>query len=192
MIEIILKNLAYTFYPVGICAMNNRDLYVDSFEFKNLIDKVNSSFAVIHKERLDSQILDKLKENEILKDFENLTLESSDRCLSYKIDFIEENVLYQLCINISLLVPYYYAYTLKNIIELEPYRWTTLPERDLQAETGKFQSHLAIISNILGEMNFNKFPDRLVTEIIPNINYADVDMGNFTYFNAFFLDDVNL
>lgn len=34
MIELILKNLAYTFYPVGVCAMNNRDLYIASFEFK--------------------------------------------------------------------------------------------------------------------------------------------------------------
>jgi hypothetical protein len=192
MIEIILRNLANTFYPVSICAMNQREEYVKSFEFKNLIDKINSAFDLINDGNLNSQILDLLKGNEILKDIEEVTLEFSDRCLSYKICFFEGKELYQLYINLSILVPYYYIYVLRNNIELEPYRWTDLPQRDKQAENVKFNLHIEAIARVLKKSNFNKFPDELVTKVIPNINYADVEMGSFTYFNAFFLDDVKL
>lgn len=192
MIEIVLKNLAITFYPAGICAMNERETYTKSFEFKNLIDKVNSAFETISREQIDSQILVKLNENDSLKEFQNETLESSDRCLTYKANFIEGKTLYQLCVNISVVVPYFYIYILKNDIELEPYHWITLPERDKQAETNKYNSQINEVADILKKMDFNKFPDKLVTKVIPYINYADVDMGSFTYFNAFFLDDVNL
>jgi hypothetical protein len=172
--------------------MNEREAYMSSFEFKNLIEKINSAFADISNEQLDLLILDKLKENVILKDFENITLESSDRCLTYKANFLEGNVLYQLCINISVIVPYYYVYVLKNDIELEPYRWVTLPEREKHVETEKFQSHIKMIIDVLNQLSLNRFPDTLLTKIIPDINYADVEMGSFTYFNAFFLDEVNL
>lgn len=191
MIEIILKNLAHTFYPVGLCARNDRGAYINSFEFKNLIEKVNSAFADINNKQIDLLILDKLKKNEILKDFENVTLESSDRCLTYKSNFLEGNVLHQLCINISVIAPYYYVYVLKNDIEL-PYRWITLPARDKHLETEKFQSHIKKINEILNQLFLNRFPDTLLTKVLPDINYADVEIGSFTYFNAFFLDDVNL
>jgi len=77
--------------------------------------------------------------------------------------------------------------------EAEPYRWLTLPQRDEAVEIGKFGSQIALISDTIEKkFFFNKFPDSLVNTIIPDINYADVELGSFTYFNAFFLDDVNL
>lgn len=193
MIEIILNNLATTYYPKKLCAMRDNEAYMKTFEFKNLIGKINSAFELIRENKLNIQILNDLKSNDILKDIEELTLESSDRCISYKISFFEGDVLYQLCINLSVIVPYYYVYVLKNNFELEPYRWINLPQRDEESERLKFNSHIELVSNIIESKTlFNRFPDRLVKTIIPDINYADVELGSFTYFNAFFLDDVNL
>lgn len=193
MIEIILRNLATTYYPKGLCAMNDNKTYVDTFEFKNLIEKLNYAFVSIRENQLNTQILNKLKSYDILKDIEEVTLESLDRCISYKLSFFENDVLYQLCINLSVIVPYYYIYVLKNNFELEPYRWVNLPERDIESEEIKFNSYIELISSIIESKTlYNKFPSGLVKTVIPNINYADVELGNFTYFNAFFLDDVNL
>ncbi len=193
MIEIVLRNLATTYYPQGLCAMMDNSAYVDTFEFKNLLKKINSAFELIRENKLNVQILNELKDNDILKNIEEVTLESSDRCISYKISFFEGDVLYQLYINLSVIVPYYYVYVLKNNFELEPYRWINLPQRDGDSERNKFNSHIKLISNIIeNKTHFNRFPDELVKTIIPDINYADVELGSFTYFNAFFLDDVNL
>lgn len=193
MIEIILRNLATTYYPKGICALYSKKEYIETFEFKNLITKINSTFATIVENNFNGRILDELKKNEELKNIKDLTLESSDRCLSFKVDFFEGQVLYQLCVNLSIIVPYYYVYVLKNKFEAEPYRWLTLPQRDEAVEIGKFGSQIALISDTIEKkFFFNKFPDSLVNTIIQDINYADVELGSFTYFNAFFLDDVNL
>ncbi|MDI1254599.1 MAG: hypothetical protein PSV16_00735 [Flavobacterium sp.] len=192
MIEIILRNLAYTFYPVNICAMNERSKYMNTFEFKNLIGNINSAFADIENDGLSLQILNTFKSHEILKNIEEATLESSDRCITYKISFFEEEVLFQFYINMSILIPYYYVYVLKNTFESKPYRWITSPQRDRQVEIEKFSLHIEMTRNILDAFNYNRFPDELVTKVIPDINYADVEMGKFTYFNAFFLDDVRL
>lgn len=193
MIEIILRNLVTTYYPVGICAMRNNKVYIETFEFKNLIRKINSAFISIQENHQNTELLNELKKNDIVKDIEEVTLESSDRCISYKVSFFEGNVLYQLYIHLSVIVPYYYVYVLKNNFELEPYQWTNLPERDKQAEKDKFSSHIELISNVLESKTlFTKFPDIFVKTIIPDVNYADVELGSFSYFNAFFLDDVNL
>lgn len=193
MIDIILKNLATTYYPIGICAFDEFEKYTNTFEYKNLTRKVNSAFSLIRQNGINKQILEELKKNENIKEIEDVTLESSDRCLTYKVNFFEGNVLYQLCLNLSIIVPYYNVYVLKNNFELEPYRWLNLPERDKESEIDKFESSIKFISNIIEQkFLFNKFPDNLINTIIPDINYADVELGNFTYFNAFFLDDLKL
>jgi hypothetical protein len=192
MIEIILRNLATTYYPQGICAINNYKSYIVSFEFKNLIEKVNTTFAIIIEKNLDELILDELKRYQTLVDIEDITLESSDRCLSFKKNFFEEETLYQLHLNISIIAPYYYVYVTKNNVQLKPYKWLNLPERSKEAEI-RFNNEITYISDIIEQkFLFNKFPDDLVNTVIPNINYADAELGSFTYFNAFFLNDVTL
>jgi hypothetical protein len=193
MIEIILKNLATTYYPRGICAMNDYEKYIETFEFKNLVEKINSAFNTIKDGDLNSLVLNELKKNLTLMDMEDVTSESSDRCLSFKASFFEGNVLSQLYLNMSVIVPYYYIYVTKNKFQSEPYRWVNLPERDVDAEVGEFNSHISFISDVIEKkFSFNRFPDNMVNTIIPDINYADVELGNFTYFNAFFLNDVSL
>lgn len=193
MIEIILKNLALTYYPQGLCAMSDNVAYTSTFEFKNLIEKINSAFKVIRETQINVEILNELKSYDILKDMEEVTSESLDRCISYKVSFFEDDVLYQLYVNLSVILPYYYIYVLKNNFELEPYRWLDLPTKDTDAEKHKFSTHIKLISSIIESKTlYNRFPDNLVRTVIPDINYADVDLGSFTYFNAFFLDDVNL
>jgi hypothetical protein len=193
MIEIILGNLVTNFYPKGICAMSDNSAYVNSFEFKNLIAKINTAFKLIEESKLNIQILNELKSNDALKDIEEVTLESSDRCISFKLSFFEGDILYQLYLNLSVIVPYYYIYVLKNNFESEPYRWINLPVRDKESEKIKFDSEIKLISSIIeSKTMYNRFPDELIKTIIPDINYADVELGTFTYFNAFFLDDVNL
>jgi len=193
MINIVLTNIVKTYYPVNVCALNQNDIYINSIEFKNLIDKINFAFSSIREKKLNFEILEAFKKYDILKDIEEVTSESLDKCLSFKVSFFEDKTLYQLYVNLSVLVPYYSIYVLKNNFELDPYRWINLPERDKESETNKFDSHIKLISEIIQQKTlYTRFPETLLKTVIPDVNYSDIELGCFTYFNAFFLDDIEI
>lgn len=193
MIELVLNNIVSLYYPFGICASQDYDEYVETLEHKTFIKHLNNNFDLVEELSIDVKILDKLKENVLLKDIKNITSRSFDKCLSYKIEFIEDDFLYQLCLNISLITPYYCIYVLKNRIKLNPYKWVDTPTRDFESEKHKFNNQMNLIKNIIeSNYNFSHFPEFLINKIIPNVNYSDIEIGEFTYFNAFFLDDIKL
>lgn len=193
MIEKILKNIAYMYYPMGLCSSKDYDKYILSNEFKVLSETINELLYDKDYQNLRKQLLNEFKRYVSIQEISDVTLEGHDRCLTFEIEIIEGDNLIKICLNISLLIPYYFIYVLKNDIELQPtYRWLNHPKRNKESEV-RFDKELKLLENIIKEkINFNKFPENLIEMVIPEITYVDIEMGKFTYFNAFFLDNINL
>ena len=192
MIQIILENIAKSFYPVGIDPITNYEDYIRSKEYNNLINCKKEIFSIIENSNLEIELLKMFKSNVLLADIENVTQEPIDRSMTFRIESVEEKILYQLCVKISVIVPYYTVYALRNSIEFDPYRWVDLPLRDNYSEKEKFSKQILIISEIVeNRLCFNKFPEYLLNKEIENLGYSDIRLGKLTFFNAFFTEDYN-
>ena len=188
--EIILKNIAYNYYPKNICNIKNLQEYSSSIEFKRLINIVNSfndDFMLNDFKILFSE----LKKEELFKNIKDNSSFNSDRCLTLNIEFLENNDrLINININISLLIPYYFIYIVENQIKLNPYKWITIPKRNKLLEKEKYNNQINTISKLIEKMlNFRKFPENLLSIIIKDLSFQDNSFGNFTFFNAFFHDN---
>lgn len=184
-LEKVLINIAKLNYPTGLCSLNDYYSYINSFEAKNLHKSLNELFG---NQIIRGEILSKFKEHTQIQNIEDVSAESFDRCYTYKIEFLEKNQLYQLCVYISLIVPFYTVEVTKNEISLEPYRWITKPNRDKESENRIFNKQIRLISKIIEkEFSYRAFPENLKNKILPNMSYADIRIGDFTFFNAFFL-----
>ena len=193
MIEKDLKNIAYQYYPKGLSSLEDYEQYIQSKEFLNLSTVINNQLSNKDYKESRKHLLKRFKEFRNIQQIEDVTIEKHDRCLSFEIEIIEGNKLIKICLSISMLIPYYLIYVLKNDIELKPkYIWLNHPKRNPESEI-RFESEINLLSKIVEEeMNFNKFPEHLIQAVVPDINYVDIEMGKFTYFNAFFLDNINL
>lgn len=187
----ILKNIAYLYYPKGISNIDENERYLYSDEFRRLVFMLNTFYSNNNDYHL---LLEKLKAYDIIDKIQDLTSLSFDRCLTFEIDYLKgDNKLIKISINISILIPYYMVYVEENQIELNPYKWITLPKRNITLENTEYKEHLNLISSIVEEtIKFHKFPEDIALKIIPDISYQDVRMGDFTFFNAFFRGDNKL
>ncbi len=194
MIEYIFKNIAYLYYPRRICSINENEKYLNSDEFKRLtvilnefnsIDCNNKSIELIEKEFTQSNIL---------SNFQNMTSFSFDRSLNYVVEIIEsDKTLIKICVNISIIIPYYTIYILENKIELNPYKWITIPSRVKEKEKTHYKKYIDEISSILNKViSYNSFPEELIDKVIDDIAFQDSKFGDFTFFNAFFQDGENI
>jgi len=193
MIETILKNIAYSYYPKGLCSANDYEEYMQSKEFKSLSRVIDQQLSDINFKNSRLELLQQFRKHKDLKDISDVTREPHDRCLTFEIEIVELNKLIKVCINVSLLIPYYFIYVLKNDIDIESgCKWLNLPKRDKESEE-KYIELIKLLQYITeGQMQFNLFPESLVDVIIPEINYVDIELGKFTLYNAFFLDYINL
>ncbi|MBT8245485.1 MAG: hypothetical protein HKP48_03085 [Winogradskyella sp.] len=184
-LEQVLTNIAKLYYPTGVCSLKDYDKYIKTFEAVNLHKNLNKLFE---NQIIRERILSKFREHKQIKNIQDVSAKSFDRCYTYKSEFIEKNQLYQLIVHISLIVPFYNVEVTKNTISLEPYRWITIPNRDKESENGVFKKQIELISKIIEkEISYKLFPEDLKNEILPNLSYGDIGIGNLTFFNAFFL-----
>ncbi|GAB1857513.1 hypothetical protein MHTCC0001_23490 [Flavobacteriaceae bacterium MHTCC 0001] len=193
MIKTVLSNLASLYYPRDVDSISEYDKYVQSDECKRLKSKLNSLFYSKEVKQVKSAILNKVKNYPKIRETKDTTMESFDRCLSFKLEIVENKTLFQICINISLLAPYYVVYILKNNIELAPYRWIGVPVRDKKSEISQYKPEINMICDIVEEVTYySKIPESIAKIKISDLSYADKGIGEFTIFNAFFLNDVEL
>jgi len=194
MIETILKNIAYTYYPKEIDAMTEKEDYVMTVEFNRLLDTIND----IQKNEgfqksYDSLIIGFNSHNSVKNIKDVSVLDWLDRCISFELDIVQGNELIKICLNISLIVPYYIVYLLKNDIEVNPYKWLTLPKRDRELEASEYGELITQISSIVEKnTHYNKFPESIGKIILPDISFGEVVFGDFSLYNAFFLDENKL
>jgi hypothetical protein len=118
MIDKVLKNLVYIFYPKNICAYTEKDKYFATAEYKRLKDII-VEFDSEKSKILRSEIVNLFEGDYTLKGFEDFSLfEWEDRCLTFNLTIILNEELYTISLYVSILIPYYVISCQKNIIDL--------------------------------------------------------------------------
>ena len=194
MIESILKNIAYLYYPKEVCNIEQKDIYQSSVEYNRLLCLCNN-FLNFKDCILDyNNLLKEFKKNSKLENMRDVTLAHwQDRAISFEVDYIVGDKLNKFCINISLILPYYNIFVLENQIELNPYKWITLPVRNKNLEEKQYSDLIKITSSMIEKTTaFSKFPEKLSNFIISDLSFNDIRFGSFTLYNAFFLDENKL
>lgn len=181
------------YYPKGVCSISEYNKYIQTDEYKRLKNKLNYLFSSSDIKKQKRNILNRFKNYQEIKETRDVTMESFDRCLSFKLELVRDKTLFQICLNLSLLIPYYTIYILKNDIELEPYKWLDVPKRDQKSEIELFGTEMKLLSNVVEEITlYTKIPEYIVKLNVSDLSYADVGIGYFTFMNAFFLDNIEL
>jgi|GEM_PF-2267969 len=191
--ESIFRSLVQLYYPRNISATTDYEKYIQDPRFLGLKSQINSTVELVNRTNLREFLLKKFDNSKMLVGVEDVTNIEMDKCLTFKIEYIEETSLHQLYLTMSLIVPFYYTYVLCNRVKLNPYKWLELPKRDLIVENNIYCNQITILNQIVEmETNYFRFPDFLINKTIPEISYAGNDFGEFTFFNAFFVDDLKL
>lgn len=178
-----LKKIAYTFYPKGICSIENNEEYLLSPQNINLKNKIK----ILSEDKISSEIIEELKKIDFYSKINNFTSFNFGNCYSFINEIIiNYNTLIRINIEISVLVPFYYIYITENQIKDNPFKWESIPVRKKSLEIF-YKKEIEIASKIIEDKtNYKKFPEELIYEIIPNTSYNDISIGSFTYYNAFF------
>lgn len=194
MVRSMLNKIAYKYYPKGVCSISEKEKYINSKEYKLLFSKIDEFHKNETSINMYNLLISEFNKSSIIENIHDVSvLNWQDRCLSFELEIVVGKKLIKICLNISLLIPYYLVYVLENDIELKPYKWLTLPKRNKELEASKYKEHLQIISSIVEKITFfNKFPEDLINISLPDLSFQDIRIGNFTYYNAFFLNENKL
>lgn len=182
-------NIINSFYPSGLNAMDDYDKYIESIENKKLNETKFEVFQSKTRVNQVNNIIRDVKKRERLNNIEDITSESFDRCFSLKIDFKEEGNLHQLYIRLSVLAPLYVIYVVSNPIENDPYRWIDIPRRNKEYENSISEEIKFLQGIIEKQTSYSLVNETLLTNVLDDLSYEDIDFGNFTIFNALFLNE---
>lgn len=191
MIDKVLTNLVYLFYPKNVCAYTEKDKYFETTEYKRLKDII-VEFDSEKSKTLRNGIVDLFKEDDTLKGFEDFSLfEWEDRCLTFNLTLILNEELYTISLYISILIPYYVISCQKNIIDV----WFSKEQiSDLQknnTETRQINDLVLDIESIVEDkLLYLKFPEEMLNIIIEDVSFQDSYLGEFKIFNAFFNNNI--
>ncbi len=183
-----INSLLYQYYPRGINSIIDISSYENSDNYKLLKKKINE------RNNIDIQVeslifkLKKLKYD--INDFS--VFEWYDRC--YNLQFIiekENNKKIVFCIHISLLINYYNLSIIEIISDPSHRVADYFPKRSIsEIKTGyeylKRKMSIFIEEIIIG---YKEFPKHTLHEIIKDVNFQDIPLGKFSFFNAFFLNN---
>ncbi|PWB23684.1 hypothetical protein DCO46_14045, partial [Flavobacterium sp. HTF] len=107
MIQDVLRNLVYLFYPKNICPWDQQEEYLKTIEYKKLkaiIDYYDSDENL----KIRNNIKKEFEGDLILKDFEDFSrFDCNDRCFTFFLSIIEGGELLSISLHISILLPYY-------------------------------------------------------------------------------------
>ncbi len=184
---------AYTLYPKNICATDDHDSYLNSKENKELKFRLSDENKRYGKNNINIVITS--VENRFQTKILDHTVPSySDRCFNWQFVLntndsdTEKNIM---CINISKVLPVFIVYILEVEYCPEKKRLKYFPRRNKILENDNYISEIQDVKMILTNSSLGvvEFPDKRLTEVIETINFQDIPMGKFTYFNAFFLNE---
>jgi len=187
MIEKILMNLAYLFYPKNICYETDNESYTKSEEYIRL-NQIITKFDSDYKEDISKNILTEFRNDYTLKKLTDFTLfDWGDRCMTFNVSIIEDGELFTISLLVSILIPYYIIECKKNEIEIF-YSESEISELQKQnQETRKTKEMIKKIKIIIEDKLFyNEFPKRMRNFIISDISSQDARFGYFNMYNAFF------
>ena len=187
MIENVLKNLVYLYYPKSISFYSDNEKYLKSKEYFRLNNLIKD-FESENKEVFSKSILKEFENDITLKDFKDNTLFSwGDRCMTFNIAVVEDGELYTVSLLISIVIPYYVVRCTKNKIDLL-YSKSEIDELIASnKETRKLPEIIKKIENVVEDNFFYaKFPDKMVAFVVDDISFQESGFGHFNLFNAFF------
>lgn len=200
MLETLLEAI-YKHYPKGINYLdsnrNANPAYTSSQEHELLEIKRTTIFPP--EGALYKQVSQLFAHH--FKEFEVRELAPVDRgerayALQHSgIFFRDELKYYPVCFAFSSILPLYCIYVCDiDIGHIEgklPIRWKKKHEPILKWEQQEFlMNTIDPITHIIKkELNFKRFPNALVYKTIPDISSNNLEHGEMTFFNAFFLDE---
>jgi hypothetical protein len=187
MIDKVLKNLVYFFYPKNICAFREKDKYFISEEYRRL-NQIITDFDTEYGKFFRANILKEFENEKTLKDFRDFSLFNiGDRCMTFNMNVIENRELYTISLFVSVIVPYYVINVQKNIIELLFSDSEISQLEGKNTETRKINELVADIETVIEDkFLYKKFPNKLLNSIVDDLSFQDSEFGYFTMFNAFF------
>lgn len=179
LVKFILKNISH------FC---DKEKYILSQQYKNLLLLISSreTFSDAQKEKLINEL--KIKININFSDFSLFSW--NDRAHNIQTVLKSDGLISViLCVNISVIIPFYTIYTLKiereSINEMKR-KHPPVFETNLIDEFSELVNDIWLI--LENNYNLKKFPEEFLNQIIEDASFQDIELGNFTYFNAFFLD----
>ncbi|WP_422860239.1 hypothetical protein ACOKFD_05000 [Flagellimonas sp. S174] len=194
---------AYEYYPRNLNFLNNsREIdqaYFETKEYKYLNEHLDR-FCLDENHFLKSSskgILDILQGKLELRDVSRPCQDDRAICLQHSGFYEEKTKKFRpLCFAISALIPYFHAYMMEiDLIEDNynkpfKYQWKSISgpltcwkEKSLYNDT-----YSLVCDTIIQFTDYKEFPEELVNKKIPDISKNNIEFGEVTFFNAFFLD----
>lgn len=175
-------------YPKDISHFRDKENYISSQEYKKLLSLISSrrTFPDSQKEKLINEL--KIRKNTNFSDFSLFSW--NDRAHNIQTVLKSDGLISViLCVNISIIIPYYTIYTLKiereSINEMKR-KYPPVIETNFLNEFSELVNVIRLI--LENRYKLKKFPDEFLNQIIEDLSFQDIEIGNFTFFNAFFLD----
>src|SRR5690606_18905243 len=190
---------AYRYFPRSIHSILDIELYMTTTEFTRLANLCD----LMDRRQEEGEFSDFYNEIKSVNNPDNFRVvqrfSANDRC--HNLHFVERRgtILHSLCLNVSTVVPYYTTYVIEWDIKEklqdlpDSFRITSdYPKKAVivnEEDKAVLDKMAKVAENTFG---YKAFPEDLLTEIIPDINIETIKMGEFTFFNAFFLDDYHV
>ena len=188
MIQKVLKNIAYLYYPKNICSWTEKEKYFISEEYIRLRALIDS-FDTNENQELRKVLTNEFEKDSALKDFQDFSRLDhwEDRCLTFFLTVIENGELKSINLYVSILVPYYVIQTVthKNQMIIPQSKIDELEKNS--SEIRKIDELISVIENVLEtKLLYQEFSKELMNVVIEDITFQDSYLGHFKMFTAFF------
>ncbi len=171
-----------------VCYRTEENKYITSEEHKRLL----RSFEQFHSNENMNNYCANLKiefgKDLILKKFRNQSMiEWQDRSISFDFSVIENSELYTITLYLSILIPFYTVRIQKNKIELFSLNLETFKIKNSNPDSIMIKDITDKIDFIVeSKMSYKKFPEELLSLIIEDVSFQEIQISKFNMFNAFF------
>lgn len=180
MLEKGLMTIINFYYPSNIDSIVEKDYYVLTKEHQNLVNKI-----FVNKSNYPEKINDIQRELMKHRDdfrFNDLTnFQWQDRCYTFQFTKKVDNQHFHLNVYISILAPYFVFQYFKTQIIENDHKLIIINKNEFSND-----NFISKINGILNKYDFSLLNENLLKTKISNINFDDIKMGQFTYYNAFF------
>ena len=175
-----LIDICYSYYPRNIDCINQKEYYIETREYKNLLERIKNTKKEYSKNKIIINRLEHISTN--WGSFKDKTyFEWQDRCYTFEFTKEYENTFFQLKLYQSILLPIYFIKYFKIVPSSNNVKCLKIPKEEFLD-----LNFLSSIEFILKDSHLIELDYKLANVIIKDINFDDIQMGNFSLFNAFF------
>lgn len=191
MINEVLKNIAYLYYPKNICPWTQKEQYLETVEYKRL-ETLIEYFDSDTNQEIRKNIRLEFDADPVLKDFEDFSrLDWQDRCYTFFLNVVENGELCSITLYLSILVPYYVIDIIihKNQMIIPRSRIEELEKENVDSR--KMKDLVLEVEDIVEKkLLYSKFPKSILNNKFEDISFQDSYLGEFKMFNAFFNNQI--